>query len=116
MTRKGAIKAGVSDRGVIPGSMGTRSYVVSGLGNPASYCSCSHGAGRRMSRKRARAELSVDSLRAAMAGRTWLADRAEALLDEHPDSYKDIDAVMADQTDLVRVEHTLRQVCNYKGT
>ena len=115
ITRKGAIKAAAGDEGVIPGSMGTRSYVVRGLGNPASYASCSHGAGRRMSRTAARRALSVDSLREAMAGRSWNADAAEALLDEHPAAYKDIDQVMADQTDLVEVQHVLRQVFNYKG-
>lgn len=115
ITRKGAIKAAAGDEGVIPGSMGTRSYVVSGLGNPASYASCSHGAGRRLSRSAARKQLSVDSLHEAMAGRTWNADSAESLLDEHPSSYKDIDQVMADQTDLVSVQHVLRQVFNYKG-
>ncbi len=115
ITRKGAIKAGKGDEGVIPGSMGTRSYVVTGLGSTASYASCSHGAGRRLSRAAARKRLSVDSLREAMAGRSWNADAAERLLDEHPASYKDIDQVMADQTDLVAVQHTLRQVFNYKG-
>ncbi len=70
ITRKGAIKAGVGDLGVIPGSMGTRSYIVEGLGNPASYDSCSHGAGRRMSRKRARQELTVESFREAMGDRS----------------------------------------------
>jgi tRNA-splicing ligase RtcB len=115
ITRKGAIKAGVGDEGVIPGSMGTRSYVVSGLGSAASYASCSHGAGRRMSRTAARKTLTVDSLREAMAGRSWNSASAEALLDEHPASYKDIDRVMADQTDLVAVQHTLHQVFNYKG-
>ncbi|MBI1758982.1 MAG: RtcB family protein [Actinobacteria bacterium] len=115
ITRKGAIKAAVGDEGVIPGSMGTRSYIVTGLGNTAAYASCSHGAGRRLSRTAAKHRLSVTSLRVAMAGRTWNADRAEALLDEHPDAYKDIDTVMADQTDLVTVQHTLRQVVNYKG-
>lgn len=115
ITRKGAIKAGRGDEGVIPGSMGTRSYVVTGLGSTASYTSCSHGAGRRMSRTAARSRLSVDSLREAMVGRSWNADSAEALLDEHPASYKDIDQVMADQTDLVAVQHTLHQVFNYKG-
>ncbi|MDP9434626.1 MAG: RtcB family protein, partial [Actinomycetota bacterium] len=110
ITRKGAIKAGKGDEGVIPGSMGTRSYVVTGLGSTASYASCSHGAGRRLSRAAARKRLSVDSLREAMAGRSWNADAAERLLDEHPASYKDIDQVMADQTDLVAVQHTLRQV------
>jgi RNA-splicing ligase RtcB len=115
VTRKGAIRAEVGDEGVIPGSMGTRSYIVRGRGNPASYNSCSHGAGRRMSRTRARQEFTADSLAAAMAGRTWNADRAGALLDEHPGAYKDIDQVMADQPDLVEVQHTLRQVFNYKG-
>ncbi|MBO3748717.1 RtcB family protein [Streptosporangiaceae bacterium NEAU-GS5] len=115
ITRKGAIKADSGDEGVIPGSMGTRSYIVRGLGNPASYNSCSHGAGRRMSRGQAKRSLSADSLRAAMAGRTWNADRAASLVDEHPEAYKPIDQVMADQRDLVEVRHTLRQVFNYKG-
>jgi tRNA-splicing ligase RtcB len=115
LTRKGAIRAREGDRGVIPGSMGTRSYIVEGLGNPASYCSCSHGAGRRLSRGRARRELTVESFTASIEGKTWQADQAEALLDEHPDSYKDIDQVMADQADLVSVVHTLHQVLNYKG-
>ncbi len=115
ITRKGAIKAAVGDLGVIPGSMGTRSYIVEGLGNPASYDSCSHGAGRRMSRKQARRELTVESFRKAMGDREWLSGQAEALLDEHPSSYKDIDRVMADQVDLVRPLHVLRQVFNYKG-
>jgi tRNA-splicing ligase RtcB len=96
--------------------MGTRSYVVRGKGNPASYNSSSHGAGRRMSRGQARKQLSVSSLTEAMAGRTWNADKAQVLLDEHPQAYKDIDQVMADQSDLVEVEHVLRQVFNYKGT
>ncbi|MFI6883940.1 RtcB family protein [Streptosporangium canum] len=115
ITRKGAIKAAGGDEGVIPGSMGTRSYIVTGLGNPASYNSCSHGAGRRMSRTEARKKLTAASLAEAMGGRTWNADRAGALVDEHPEAYKDIDAVMEDQKDLVAVQHTLRQVFNYKG-
>ncbi len=115
ITRKGAIKAGAGDGGVIPGSMGTRSYIVTGLGSAASYTSCAHGAGRRLSRRAARAQLSVDSLREAMAGRSWNTESAERLVDEHPRSYKDIDQVMADQADLVSVQHTLRQVFNYKG-
>ncbi|GIH17439.1 RtcB family protein [Rugosimonospora africana] len=115
VTRKGAIKAAHGDEGVIPGSMGTQSYIVRGLGNPASYNSCSHGAGRRMSRTKARKELTGASLAEAMAGRTWNADRAEALVDEHPAAYKPIDQVMADQRDLVEIRHTLRQVFNYKG-
>jgi tRNA-splicing ligase RtcB len=115
ITRKGAVKAAVGDEGVIPGSMGTRSYIVSGKGSEASYHSCSHGAGRRMSRGQARRELTADSLRAAMAGRAWNDRDAERLVDEHPSAYKDIDRVMADQSDLVTVQHTLRQVFNYKG-
>ncbi|GAA0374716.1 RtcB family protein [Microbispora corallina] len=115
ITRKGAIKADVGDEGVIPGSMGTRSYIVRGLGNPASYASSSHGAGRRMSRGRAKRELSAASLAEAMRGRTWNADRAAFLVDEHPEAYKPIDQVMDDQKDLVEVRHTLRQVFNYKG-
>jgi tRNA-splicing ligase RtcB len=115
VTRKGAIKADTRDEGVIPGSMGTQSYVVRGKGNAASYNSCSHGAGRRMSRAKARKSLTVESLKSAMGDRTWNADRAKALLDEHPQAYKDIDVVMADQADLVEIQHTLRQVFNYKG-
>lgn len=115
ITRKGAIKADVGDMGVIPGSMGTRSYIVSGLGNTAAYNSCSHGAGRRLSRTKARAQLTVESLQESMAGKTWNDRDAKALLDEHPDSYKDIDQVMADQRDLVKIEHTLHQILNYKG-
>lgn len=115
ITRKGAIKAATGDEGVIPGSMGTRSYIVKGLGSPASYNSCSHGAGRRMSRTQARRELTAESLAEAMGDRTWNADRAAALVDEHPSAYKDIDQVMEDQKDLVQVQHTLRQIFNYKG-
>lgn len=116
VTRKGAIKADPSDLGIIPGSMGTRSYVVRGKGSAASYTSCSHGAGRRLSRGAARRTLTVESLQEAMAGKAWNADHARQLLDEHPLSYKDIDQVMADQDDLVEIQHTLRQVFNYKGT
>ncbi|MCG5214964.1 RtcB family protein [Streptosporangium sp. KLBMP 9127] len=115
ITRKGAIKADTGDEGVIPGSMGTRSYIVRGLGNPSSYASCSHGAGRRMSRGQARRALTAESLTTAMEGRTWNADRAAALVDEHPKAYKSIDRVMRDQQDLVEVQHTLRQIFNYKG-
>ncbi|MFL6239387.1 MAG: RtcB family protein [Actinomycetes bacterium] len=116
ITRKGAIKAGDGDDGVIPGSMGTASYVVRGRGDRASYNSCSHGAGRTMSRGQARRALTVESLREQMTGRTWNTGKASALLDEHPAAYKDIDQVMADQADLVDVQHVLRQVLNYKGT
>ena len=116
ITRKGAIKAGPGDWGVIPGSMGTRSYIVRGRGEPRSYMSCSHGAGRRLSRAKARKTFSVRDMAEQMAGKVWQADQAEALLDEIPSCYKDIDQVMADQHDLVEVAHTLRQVLNYKGT
>ena len=115
VTRKGAIKADRGDEGVIPGSMGTRSYIVCGLGSAASYNSCSHGAGRRISRGDARRQLTAGSLTEAMGDRVWNADRASSLVDEHPRAYKDIDAVMADQRDLAEIQHTLRQVFNYKG-
>lgn len=115
ITRKGAIRSREGDRGVIPGSMGTRSYIVTGLGNPASFHSSSHGAGRRLSRGEARRTLDLDGLRLAMAGRTWNEANADALLDEDPRAYKDIDQVMEDQRDLVRIDHTLHQILNYKG-
>jgi tRNA-splicing ligase RtcB len=115
ITRKGAIHAGVGARGLIPGSMGQRSYLVVGLGNDASYRSCSHGAGRRMSRNRARKTLSVEALETQMAGTAWQASDAKALLDEAPEAYKPIDVVMRDQADLVRVEHGFRALANYKG-
>ena len=115
ITRKGAINAAEGMRGVIPSSMGTRSYIVRGRGNPESYHSSAHGAGRRMSRTQARKELSVDSLIDAMAERAWNSDAPEALLDEHPHAYKDIGQVMADQRDLTEIVHTLNQVLNYKG-
>jgi tRNA-splicing ligase RtcB len=115
ITRKGAIKADSGDLGVIPGSMGTRSYIVAGRGNAASWTSCAHGAGRRHSRTKAKKLFTTDDLAAQMAGKVWLAGRASALLDEIPSAYKDIDQVMADQADLVEVRHTLHQVLNYKG-
>lgn len=116
ITRKGAISARAGQRGIIPGSMGTRSYIVEGTGSAASYYSCSHGAGRRMSRSAAKKALSVASLREAMEGTTWNEGDAAELVDEHPDAYKDIDQVMADQRDLVTPIHTLNQILNYKGT
>jgi RNA-splicing ligase RtcB len=116
VTRKGAIRADTGDLGVIPGSMGTRSYIVEGKGNQASWTSCSHGAGRRHSRTQARKLFTSADLSKAMAGKVWLSNRAGALLDEIPAAYKDIDQVMADQADLITVLHTLHQVLNYKGT
>ncbi len=115
ITRKGAIRARAGDAGIIPGSMGTRSYVVEGLGSAASYHSCSHGAGRRMSRGAARRQLDVDGLRHRMRGRAWNESDAARLIDEDPRAYKDIDQVMEDQRDLVTVRHQLSQVLNYKG-
>ena len=97
--------------------MGTRSYIVRGKGNAASYKSCSHGAGRRLSRSQARKRFTVDDMAAQMADtRSWQRDSAADLLDEIPAAYKDIDGVMADQSDLVEIEHTLHQILNYKGT
>jgi tRNA-splicing ligase RtcB len=124
ITRKGAIRARVGDWGVIPGSMATGTYIVSGRGNEASYCSASHGAGRTMSRKQAKRELTVESLQACMDGKAWngSGDRAwsvadaEALVDEHPQAYKEIGRVMLAQADLVKVEHVLTSLLNYKGT
>jgi tRNA-splicing ligase RtcB len=116
ITRKGAIKADVDDLGVIPGSMGTRSYIVRGKGNEASWMSCSHGAGRRYSRTAAKKLYTTADLAEQMKGKVWLSKRADALIDEIPAAYKDIDEVMADQSDLVEVLHTLHQVLNYKGT
>jgi tRNA-splicing ligase RtcB len=113
VTRKGAVRAGRGELGIIPGSMGTRSYIVRGLGNPDSFESCSHGAGRRMSRTEARRRFSVAEHVAATAGVECCKDAR--VLDETPAAYKDIDAVMAAQQDLVEVVATLKQVLCVKG-
>jgi tRNA-splicing ligase RtcB (3'-phosphate/5'-hydroxy nucleic acid ligase) len=113
VSRKGAIEASVGRAGLIPGSMGTASYVVEGLGNPVSLSSSPHGAGRAFSRSAARKRFSLDDLRAAMVGIEFR-DTA-AFVDEIPAAYKDIDQVMADAADLVRVRHTLHQLVNVKG-
>ncbi len=115
VTRKGAIRAQTGDLGVVPGSMGSKSFIVRGLGNPLSYNSCAHGAGRRMSRGRARREVTVEAFSQAMVGRTWQARSAEDLVEEAPQAYKDIDRVMADQADLVEIVHELRGILSYKG-
>jgi tRNA-splicing ligase RtcB len=115
VTRKGAIRAERGDLGVVPGSMGSKSYIVRGLGNPLSYHSSAHGAGRRLSRGRARREVRVEDFVKAMEGRAWQLRHAENLVDESPQAYKDIDQVMADQSDLVDVVHELRGVLSYKG-
>jgi tRNA-splicing ligase RtcB len=113
VTRKGAVRAGLGELGIIPGSMGAKSYIVRGKGNPESYCSCSHGAGRAMSRHEARRKFSVEDHARATEGVECRKD-AE-VLDETPMAYKSIDAVMAAQEDLVEVVHTLRQVVCVKG-
>jgi tRNA-splicing ligase RtcB len=113
VTRKGAVRARASDLGIIPGSMGARSYIVQGRGNPESFMSCSHGAGRRMSRGAAKKAFTVDDPAAATAGVECRKD--EGVLDETPGAYKDIDAVMAAQSDLVAVLHTLKQIVCVKG-
>ena len=113
LSRKGAIEATAGKPGLIPGSMGTASYVVTGRGNPVSLHSSPHGAGRAYSRSKARKTFSQDDLRAAMVGIEWR-DTA-AFVDEIPAAYKDIDQVMADAADLVDVRHTLHQLVNVKG-
>jgi len=113
VTRKGAIRAREGDLGIIPGSMGQRSYIVRGKGNANSYHSCSHGAGRRMSRTAARKAFTIADLEAQTAGVECRKDGA--VLDEIPGAYKDVDVVMANQRDLVEVVHTLKQVLCVKG-
>jgi tRNA-splicing ligase RtcB len=113
VTRKGAVSAKAGELGIIPGSMGTRSYIVRGKGNPDSFESCSHGAGRAMSRGEARRRFTLADHRAATEGVECRQDKA--VIDETPAAYKDIDAVMAAQADLVEVVHTLKQVVCVKG-
>jgi tRNA-splicing ligase RtcB len=113
VTRKGAISAGVNEMGIIPGSMGTASYIVRGLGNPESFRSASHGAGRRMSRGAAKREFTVADLELQTAGVECRKDAG--VLDEIPGAYKDIDQVMANQDDLVTVVRKLKQVMCVKG-
>jgi tRNA-splicing ligase RtcB len=113
VTRKGAVRARVDDLGIIPGSMGARSFIVRGKGNPESFHSCSHGAGRAMSRAEAQRRFTVDDHEKATAGVECRKDAA--VIDETPMAYKDIDAVMRAQTDLVDVVHTLKQVLCVKG-
>ena len=113
VTRKGAVSAREGELGIIPGSMGTGSFIVEGLGNQESFCSCSHGAGRVMSRGQAKKLISLKDHKAAMQGIEARVD--EGVLDESPAAYKDIGAVMDAQQDLVRIRHRLRQVVNVKG-
>lgn len=113
ITRKGAVRAREGDLGIIPGSMGARSFIVRGKGNPDSFCSCSHGAGRKMSRASAKKQFTVEDLAKATAGVECRKD--EGVLDEIPQAYKDIDQVMAYQSDLVDVVAELHQIICIKG-
>lgn len=113
VTRKGAVRARKGDLGIIPGSMGARSYIVEGLGNEQSFHSCSHGAGRKMSRGAANKAFTVEDHIRATAGVECKKD--ESVLDETPGAYKDIDAVMEAQSDLVKIRHTLKQIVCVKG-
>jgi len=113
ITRKGALRAGLGDLGIIPGSMGAKSYIVRGKGNDDSFHSCSHGSGRVMSRTQAKKQFSLDDH--AKATRHVECRKDSAVIDETPMAYKDIDAVMKAQADLVDIVHTLRQVVCVKG-
>jgi tRNA-splicing ligase RtcB len=113
VTRKGAIRAREGDLGIIPGSMGARSYIVRGRGNAESFHSCAHGAGRKYGRKEAKRKFTVEDLKAQTEGVECRKD--DAVLDELPAAYKDIDTVMENQRDLVEVVHTLKQVMCVKG-
>ncbi|HEY9625249.1 MAG TPA: RtcB family protein [Crinalium sp.] len=113
VTRKGAVRAQAEDYGIIPGSMGTKSFIVKGKGNAHSYCSCSHGAGRLMSRNKAKNTFTLDDLVRQTKGVECRKD--EGIIDEIPGAYKPIDEVMAQQADLVEVVATLKQVVCVKG-
>jgi tRNA-splicing ligase RtcB len=113
VTRKGAIRAGVGDLGIIPGSMGTQSFIVRGKGNPESLCSCAHGAGRRMSRTEAKRRFTREDLERQTEGVECRKDGG--VIDEIPGAYKSIDEVMRNQSDLVDIVHTLKQVVCVKG-
>ena len=113
LTRKGAIRAGEGELGIIPGSMGTKSYIVRGKGNLDSFCSCSHGAGRRMSRRKAKSLFNSQDMEIQTQGVECRKDKG--VVDEIPGAYKDIDEVMENQNDLVEVVHTLKQVVCVKG-
>ena len=113
VTRKGAIRAGKGELGVIPGSMGAKSFIVRGKGNPDSFCSCSHGAGRTMSRTEAKRRFTHADVARQTEGVECRKD--SGVVDEIPGAYKDIDQVMANQSDLVEVVHTLKQVLCVKG-
>ena len=113
VTRKGAVRAREGDMGIIPGSMGARSYIVRGKGNPESFMSCSHGAGRAMSRTEAKRRFTIEDHKRMTEGVECRKDAD--VIDETPAAYKSIEAVMAAQTDLVEIVHTLHQVVCVKG-
>jgi tRNA-splicing ligase RtcB (3'-phosphate/5'-hydroxy nucleic acid ligase) len=113
VTRKGAVSAAKGQLGIIPGSMGAKSFIVRGLGNPESFHSCSHGAGRTMSRTKAKAQFSVEDHVRMTEGVECRKD--SGVIDETPAAYKDIDAVINAQKDLIEVVHTLKQVVCVKG-
>ncbi|MFV0547181.1 MAG: RtcB family protein [Limnobaculum xujianqingii] len=113
VTRKGAVSAQAGELGIIPGSMGARSFIVRGKGNPDAFCSCSHGAGRTMSRTEAKRRFSIEDQIKATAGVECRKD--SDVIDEIPMAYKDIDAVMTAQSELVEIVHTLKQVVCVKG-
>ena len=113
LTRKGAIRARAGELGIIPGSMGTRSYIVRGRGAAESFHSCAHGAGRRMGRNAAQKIFNVSDL--IEQTKDVICRKDKGVLDEIPGAYKDIDEVMANQTDLVEVVHVLKQVLCVKG-
>jgi len=113
VTRKGAVSAKKDEWGIIPGSMGTKSYIVQGKGNKESFCSCSHGAGRKMSRTEAKKLFTIDDLKSQTFGVEC--NKVESVIDEIPGAYKDIDMVMEDQKDLVEIKHTLKQILCIKG-
>ena len=113
ITRKGAVNAHDGVLGIIPGSMGAKSFIVRGKGNREAFCSCSHGAGRAMSRTEARKRFTLEDHAAATAGVECRKD--EEIIDETPAAYKSIDSVMAAQSDLVDIVHTLKQLVCVKG-
>lgn len=113
VTRKGAINAEAGRYGIIPGSMGPKSFIIRGLGNPQSFNSCSHGAGRKMSRTKPKSKFSIDDLKQQTAGVECRKDHG--VVDEIPGAYKDIEEVMQAQSELVEVVAELRQVICVKG-
>ena len=113
ITRKGAVSAQKGEFGIIPGSMGAKSYIVKGKGNEEAYCSCSHGAGRRMSRTKAKKNFNLADLVEQTKGVECRKDKA--VIDEIPEAYKDIDKVMESQKDLVDIVHILKQILCVKG-